>query len=121
MGGRGANIKKQKVEPIKRFGAKVATGFKGKDITETVKAAALGGKLDIEQRTLSAMYDLARSYGYDSNGSIRAEAEIIAKVINAVNRGDYKTAQKWSDFYANHLEDVTPRRYKERWNREKVK
>ena len=67
------------------------------------------------------MYDLARSYGYDSNGNIRAEAEIVAKIINVANKTDYKTAQKWSDFYANHLEEVTPRKYKQHWNRNKVK
>lgn len=122
MGGRGSTFKKiPEVEPIKHYGARVATGFKGRDIAESVKTAAQNGKIDLEQRTLSAMYDLARSYGYDSNGNIRTEAEIVAKIINAINRTDYKTAQKWSDFYANHLEEVTPRKYKQHWNRNKVK
>lgn len=121
MGGRGGSFKNvPEVEPIKHYGERIATGFKGKDITDSVKAAAQRGKLELEQRTLSGMYELSRSYGYDSNGNVRYEAEMVAKVINAVNRRDFKTAQKWADLYANHLEDVTPRRYKERWNRAKV-
>lgn len=45
MGGRGSTFKKiPEVEPIKHYGARVATGFKGKDITESVKTAAQNGK-----------------------------------------------------------------------------
>jgi hypothetical protein len=108
------------VEPIKHYGARIATGFKGKDITDSVKDAAKRGKISIKQYMLSEMYDLAHYYGYDSNGGARHEAEMVANIINAVNKGNYKNAQRGIDVYEMHLEGVTPRRRKEHWNRAKV-